>query len=203
MNVWLLYPDRDFDPQTVPLPLHEALVQDLGLEAVFSVMARGDRFLERMARQVLLAPLADPAEIRYRQDVLRDCLNQAEIVRALYRIPIQAIENKQKHWLGIFSRYPGGILSSAVQWLEMLLAMLRDLRRLADENAARFESAGFRRLFAMIQRELSEDYFNEVEAHLRALKFPGGVLMSAELGPGNEGRNYILRKPNDREANWF
>jgi DNA mismatch repair ATPase MutS len=35
------------------------------------------------------------------------------------------------------------------------------------------------------------------------VKFRGGVLMSAELGKGGRGTNYILRKPQDRKQSWL
>jgi DNA mismatch repair ATPase MutS len=35
------------------------------------------------------------------------------------------------------------------------------------------------------------------------LKFRGGVLISAELGKGNKGTNYVLRRPHDDKRNWI
>ncbi len=196
MNVFLMYPDRDYDPRA-PLPVNEAdLTQDLALETLFQAMAQGDKFLFETARQALLTGVQDLEVLRYRQEVLKDCLKNPAAVRALYQIPIDSIQNKQRHWLGIFSQYPAGVLSSAVEMLEMFVGLLRRLRQIAAEHAANFESAGFRRFFAMIEQELDEAYFAEMEAHLRQLRFRSGVLLSAELGPGNEGTNYVLRKPN-------
>jgi hypothetical protein len=55
----------------------------------------------------------------------------------------------------------------------------------------------------MIQQELDDEYFVVVERHLKELKFNNGVLLSAELGKGNEGTNYILRKRNHANQNWM
>jgi DNA mismatch repair ATPase MutS len=54
----------------------------------------------------------------------------------------------------------------------------------------------------MLRRELSDDYFAEIEAHLRRLQFQEGVLVSGRLGTGNKGTDYVLRRPK-RELNWF
>lgn len=202
MNVFLMHRDRDFDPKAPLPPSHPALVQDLELEILFKAMAQGDRYLYATARQVLLTSLDEPDEIRYRQEILQDCLNHPEVVRAIYNIPIEAARRKQRHWLGIFTRYPAGVLSSAVEMLELFFELLHTLRQIADDHAQDFTSAGFRRFFGMIQQELNDAYFAEVEAHLRELRFNEGVLMSAELGPGNEGTNYILRKPHHTNKNW-
>ena len=53
----------------------------------------------------------------------------------------------------------------------------------------------------MIQRELDDEYFAIVEAHLQELNFRNGVMISVDLGQGNEGTNYILRKP--QSTKWW
>jgi DNA mismatch repair ATPase MutS len=215
MKVFLMHRDRDFKllgeredrfPYRYVFPLsavQAALVQDLELDTLFSAMAQGDEFLFDMAKQAVFSSLDSPEAIRYRQAVLKDCLKNPATVREIYRIPIEAIENKRGGWLSILSRYPSGILSSAVQMLEMSVVQLRKLKHIADAHAEKFESEGFRRFFAMIQQELTDEYFAEVEEHLKILKFKHGVLVSAELGNGNEGRNYVLRKTNYDNGNWI
>lgn len=203
MKVFLMYPERDFEPEQ-ELPSNAAeLMQDLELNTLFEAMALGDKFLVRVAQQAVLSSLDAPGAIRYRQEILKDCLRHPDVVRQIYRIPIQAIKNKQRHWMGVFTRYPSGILSGAREMLVMFVDLLRNLRHIADEHAEQFESRGFRRFFAMIQQELDDDYFAVVTKHLRELKFRSGVLVSAELGKGNEGTNYILRKTNHNNQKWL
>jgi hypothetical protein len=203
MNAFLMHPDRDFDLGG-NLPFNEAaLEQDLELGTLYGTMAQGDKFLSDIARHALLSGVDGPEEIRYRQDVLKDCLEHPEVVRAIYRIPIQAMENKRLGWMGVYSHYPGGILSGARGMLQVFVAALRELRQIADGHAKEFESEGFRRFFGMIQRELDDEYFTVIEEHLKELAFRRGVLLSVELGKGNEGTNHILRKRNRGDRNWI
>ncbi len=203
MRVFLMYPGQDFELKQ-PLPPNAAdLIQDLELNILFEEMAQEDEFLEGVARQAVLSSLDDPAPIRYRQEILADCLKNPAVVREIYQITIQSIKNKQKHWMGIFSRYPSAILSGGVQMLEMFVGLLRHLKQLADEHGGEFESEGFQRFFGMVQRELDDEYFSEVETTLRELKFREGVLLSGEVGRGNEGTNYTLRKPRRGDLNWI
>lgn len=219
-----MYPDRDFDPEekfppgdrparqrygeakkfNFP-PIEAALVQDLELNTLFEAMAQGDEFLYEVAVPAVLSSLDAPDIITYRQEILRDCLNHPDSVRQIYRIPIAFMERKRKHLWGTWSRHssPGGILSSARGILEMSVDLLRELKRMADEHAEKFESPGFGRFFAMIQQELDDDYLAVVEEHLKALKFRRGVLISAQLGKGNEGANYVLRQPNPDDRLWL
>ncbi len=203
MKVFLMYPDRDFDPKQKRPSNEAALMQDLELNTLFKAMSQGDEFLFEVGKQTILSSLEAPEAIRYRQEILKDCLYHPEIVRQIYRIPIRSLENRRRHWMGIFSRYPSGILSGALQMLDMFVGLLRELKQIADEHAEGFESQGFRRFFAMIQQELDDNYFAVVERHLKELRFSRGVLISAELGNGNEGTNYILRKTNHNNQNWM
>ncbi|MCL6431412.1 MAG: DNA mismatch repair protein MutS [Anaerolineae bacterium] len=201
MKAFLMYRDRDFDPDEKLPPNADALMQDLELNTLLEAMARGDEFVFAICRQALLTGLDDPEAIRYRQDILRDCLKNAAVVRELYQIPIEAMVNKRNSYLGIFSiHYASGVLSNAIRLLEMFVELLRKLRRIADEHAESFQSEGFRRFCAMIAGELDDDCFVVVDTHLKALRFRGGVLLSAQLGQGNEGTGYVLRKPPRRQA---
>lgn len=203
MKVFLLFPDRDFDPEQ-KLPYHpDELVQDLGLEALFEAMAAGDKFLYDIARQVVLSPLTDLDVIRYRQEILQDCLNHPDVVRAIYQIPIRAREMRQRQWLGIFGTSPSSVLVGARNMLKMHVGLLKELKQIADQYAPAFTSRGFQRFFRMIQEELDDAYFAVVEEHLKALEFRDGVLLRAELGRGNEGTNYILCKPHSNGPNWL
>lgn len=203
MKAFLLYPDRDFDMEQ-PLPWQApALIQDLELNTLFNAMALGDEFLLSVAPKVVLSSLTDLNIIRYRQNILKDCLNHPAIVRSIYDLAVASIEGEKKAYWGIFSKYPPAILDRAIQVLKLFVSMLRQLRTIAEEQAGHFESEGFTTLFAMLQQELSDDYFAEIEDHLKRLKFRDGVLISAELGQGNKGINYVLRKPPEVKLNWW
>jgi DNA mismatch repair ATPase MutS len=225
MKAFLMYRDRDFDPAQVLsrkerasraasaeeaaklqqlLPWNaEALTQDLGLEVLFNAMAANDPFLFDVAKLALLSSVIDPDTIRYRQRIFADCLKNSSVVTELYSIAIEAIEKERKNYFSYFARYPSGILHRAVDVLQMFVAMLRKLRSIADQHARDFESDGFSRLFAVLSAELSDAYFAEIESHLRRLKFRTGVLVSAELGKGSKGENYILRSPNEDPRGWI
>jgi hypothetical protein len=202
MKVFLMYRDRDFDLEQALPPNEGALTQDLELNTLFSAMAMGDPFLFQVVRRAVLTGSSDPDTIRYRQDILKDCLENPAIVREMYRISIESIENKKKRWLGIFSRSPSGVLYSSLEMLKMFVELLKKLKNIADEHAEKFESEGLTTFFATIQKELDDEYFATVQDHLRELEFRDGVLLSVELGTGNEGTGYMLGKPSHKK-NWI
>jgi DNA mismatch repair ATPase MutS len=178
----------------------DVLAQDLELETLWSAMAAGDDFLYETAKRVLLASLTDPAAIVYRQRVLADCIEHADVVRQIYDLAIEALDSERKVgglWHGAG---PDRILSRSVSVLKLHVDVLKRLRKVADDQQVRFSSDGFRRFFAMLSDELADEYVQEVEQHLRQLEFKRGVLESARLAKGNKGRRYMVRRP--REQRW-
>jgi hypothetical protein len=203
MKAFLMYRDHDFDLDAALPQNSEALIQDLELNTLFHAMAQGDRYLYDVARTAVLQFLRDEDEVRYRQDVLRDVLANSLVCRQLYDLTIEVgvRENKLNAWM--YLRSPSSILARSVQVLQMFVVMLKQLKGIGTYNAQRFSSEGFKTLFAMLDRELKDDYFMKIEDHLRRLKFPDGVWVSAVLGKGNKGADYTLRRPKDRAKSWI
>ncbi len=203
MKAFLMYDDRDFDPQA-PLPPNAAeLVQDLGLEVLFEAMSDGDPFLQEVARNAVLTSLTEPSEILYRQQILTDAMAHPEVVRGLYGLAVEAIEREKRIWGWMTTKYPNELLHRSVEVLELFADMLGRLRQVADEHGPGFQSTGFCRFFAMVRTELDDEYLRRVRDRLARLAFRGGVLMSADLGPGNRGVHYVLRKPPDARGGWL
>ncbi len=205
MKPFLMYRDRDFDLQR-ELPLNEsALTQDLDLDTLFNAMALGDKFLLEVARKTVLSGLSDLGTIVYRQNILEDCLKNSSLVKDIYDIAVESIESKKKHYYWFFGRHPSpsSLLPASVGVMQMLLGFLKRLKNIAEKHADKFESAGFTTFFAMLNKELDDEYLAIVQDHLTELKFRNGVLMSAELGRGNKGLHYVLHKPQDQKQSWL
>jgi hypothetical protein len=211
MKAHLLYPRRDFDWRTplqaaaireaarnrrqirmqdfdrrAGLPWNdEALTADLGLETLFETMANGDDCIFEVSRRVVLGGVrGDLATIRHRQAILRDCLNQKAAARELYAI------------------YPDSVLRYAAETMTDFLASLRKLRIFADLHAERFTADGWKTLFETLQRELDDGFFSRAQIHITQLGFRDGVLLTARLGEGNKGSDYVLRHLPPRQGTW-
>jgi len=204
MKALLMHRDRDFDIHQA-LPWNAtALTQDLELETLCKAMSGGDEFLFDIARRVLLCGLQnDRASILYRQDCLKDCLNNPDVVRDMYNLIVATLEAARREWWGLASKYPSSVLYSSNDVLSAFVVVLRRLRTIAEEHGSRFQSEGFTKLFAMFATELNEEYLSRIQSELVALRFRKGVLFSTQLGESNESTNLVLRRPRAKKRNWL
>jgi hypothetical protein len=206
MKVLLLHPDRDPAIGSGPGPGATDLVRDLGLDRLFAAMARRDDAILASARTCVLAPLAHPDEIVWRQHALADCTVDPNLTRDLYDLAGQTLEEHRKLNLWGVNRSPESLRYSSVQSLEMLLDRLVRLRRLMEERGAAMASPAWSRLRSMLVDELDDAYVKTVREHLGELGLGRGVFMSAQLGRANRGTAYLLHRSHqerwrDRVAN--
>jgi DNA mismatch repair ATPase MutS len=203
MHAFLMEKERNFDLHQ-PLPSQaQEVIQDLELQTLFNTMAHGDPLLLDVAQKAFLLSRDDLDTIDYRQRVLQDCLNNAATVRSIYALAVEAIEREKHYYWGFFRDYPDAILHRSVDVMQMFLGVLKKLTSIVHESADCFVSEGFSTLFAMLRTELDDAYFATVQEHLKTLTFRGGVLISAILGMGNKGENYVLRKPLNHAQPWI
>jgi hypothetical protein len=203
MKVYLMFPDRDFDPEAQESGFPDDTARDLELDRLWGAMGGGDAFLRGIARAAVLAPTRDPDTIVYRQRALSDCRRNPEQTRQLYQIAVDAVELRR----GIFGmpvhNHPGIELSHAVRHLNELVGQLdrlREFRRVLDRE---FASPAFRGLSATISRELDDPYMADLRFILRELAFPGGMLMSAGVGDGGQVAGQVLRRARRENRRWY
>lgn len=201
MKPHLLYPDRDLDLST-ELPINaEDLVGDLQLDVLIHSMAGDDGLVARVAERAILRGLTDPAEIRYRQGILRDFLERPDILEFLYAAAGEALAGRKNLWGYTFHK-PSSVVAGALRYLEMFVGHLKALRSFADDHKAVVRSDGLVALFGSLQAELSDDYFATVQEHLDNLKFREGMLLEARLAGDNTGEGYLLLYPGQGKRTW-
>jgi DNA mismatch repair ATPase MutS len=224
MKVLLMHRDKDFDLYQLPSPNRNvrrqefdretllrallwnapSLIQDLELDTLLHAMAGGDEFVFEVAQQAILTGLKNDLDtMLYRQSILRDCLKNPTVVRRMYAFLTAAIDQTRRQWWALSSDYPASMLYSAIDMLKTSIGALRTLRGVAEQNTMDFEAEGFKSLFAMLRKELTEEYLATIKEHLKELKFRKGVLLSAQLGESNEGTKYMLRKSHAKEPSWL
>jgi hypothetical protein len=196
MRALLMYDDRDFDPDRDEQPGDADLIQDLDLATLWAAAAGGDKIIHASIRTATLAGLTDPAQIVYRGQTLADCLAQPVVVRDLYELAGQAIDQeRQIYRASFFSQSSAALLNRSVTAMHRFVVILQRLHGLSEQHAAAFTSPAFTRFFATLDAELDDGYFAEIAEHLRTLRFRDGLLASTHLGRHSQGVDYVLRVP--------
>ncbi|MDP4240497.1 MAG: DNA mismatch repair protein MutS [Bacteroidota bacterium] len=205
MKAFLMFEKTNFSMQQKLAWNEEALIQDLELNTLFNGMAQGDDFIFEVAKKAVLSGVYnDVNTILYRQNTLRDSLNNASIIKKMYKISVEAIKSNNKSYLSEFSLvYPTTTLQNAVGVMQLFVKFLQQLRTIADNHSDNFHSEGFTMLFAMLKKELDDEFFTRVKNHLQELKLENGILLSAELGKGNKGKHWILHRFKAKRECWF
>ncbi|MHB1151167.1 MAG: MutS-related protein [Eubacteriales bacterium] len=195
MKAYLLFRDRNYNIKQPQMHGKDFLTSDLELKNIIAAMSKGDDVIAEVSASVLFCPLQNPADIKYRQDVLQDCIKNSETVRAFYSIAIETLkrESKSFSWLST-NQSLTSIFSSAANLLRIFMEMLLKLRQSADAAGSNFTSKGFCDFLAMLKSELSDDFFKEAEEHLSEIKHTDGMVISSRLGSYNQGTGYVLRR---------
>ncbi|MFF5083205.1 hypothetical protein ACFY36_39690 [Actinoplanes sp. NPDC000266] len=175
--------------------LAESVAEDLGLSTVIDAMAAGDPDIAGAARRVLLSGPIDPAGVAYRQDILDDCVREPELGRELYELAGRALEAQRAAARAVFFDTPETLLNQATATLSSFVDLLRELRSLAARYEPRVSSAGFRQFFTMVGDQLNEEYLGSAAESIGQLGLRGNLLVSAQLGSGNQSEQFVVRRP--------
>ena len=195
MKANLMYKNKDFDINEVKCFDTKTLSSDFELQHIIDAAAKGDKTIKSVITAALFCPLSEKEDIEYRQEALKDALSNKALVTGLYKL-LQATFERSKNtwgWLSV-TQSPSATFTRAGDLIDIYTNALMEIRKTADENAGSFKSEAFRNLFAMLQTELNDEYFREVQTHLSEIKNNNGLLISADLGSWNQGINYTLRR---------
>ncbi len=187
--------DRDYEEQWASLPhIQRMVIQDLELEILFQSMAQGDRYLYEVAKNAVLLSVPDTDTILYRQGILKDCIRNLDVIREIFRICDETIEEYFKELTWYSGKSADSVRGTSIRALTLFTGKLVVLRKVAEDHGGMFESEGFREFFAMLKRELTDEYLLCLNTTLKELSLPAGACITAELGKGNKGINYTLQR---------
>ncbi|OJU26661.1 MAG: hypothetical protein BGN91_09630 [Nitrobacter sp. 62-13] len=203
MKAFLMHPDRVFNAEPPSPKATIPYAQDLELNVLLDAAAAGDYYL----RDIIAVACAhawenDIATVLYRQAILKDCLANPVIVRQFYAIATEPFSRDHSWSFSLYGRDAASRVSSGVHTLQSSLDVLARLRDTCIRHADRFTSAGFKRFFTTLERDLDDTYLGAARVDLNNLTFNNGLLLSAQVGDGGKAIGTMLRKPQPRDLSW-
>jgi len=175
------------------------LERDLDLEILFDTMAAGDPYIRDVCRKTILNSLKDQETILWRQDVLRDAINNQNLVREIYTTIVETVNQakKQLFWIDR-SGDPEFVIHESINLLKLYFKAIERVREMGRGVLPLIRSQGFRQLFDMLLNEFDQEYVGMISEHLRNLGFPRGIPVRGGLGMGNSLTGYTLIVPETR-----
>ncbi len=193
---------RQADCRSPAASAHKDLIRDLNLDTVFHTMADGDDYLFETVRQLVPELLSNAEAIRYRQEVLKDALRNASVVKTLYRFASDAVEGaivyRDANQPGYAQMVPmSEKLQHAVGLLDFLLERAAGLKILTSRSSHLFISNGMKAFCERVDTEFSEAFLGEAVAKvadLKSLSAEGRMVLASRLGVGLKGTAHVFRR---------
>lgn len=191
MKVNLLYRDKNLERIEIG-EIEKNLLKDLGLDIIIEEMSNGEEATKEIVTQVLIQPLTDQSEIIYRQEIVKDALENINLFKVLNKLANDVIESKRRALFWIMNKKPSSVLFSNVRMLEILIDHLLKLKRIL-ENPGHVHSQGLKKLIEHTKTTLTQDYVDQLKQLLKTLEFREMMSFSAKLGVANRLSNFVLR----------
>lgn len=209
MNLNLLYRDREWG-SAAPYRDWLSITKDLELNSLFKAaetdnvvrtkriadIAKGDPYLGQAVKRVMAVPLKTAEEIRYRQDILKDCFTKQGMVDELYRLSTRVLSEWDR--LGRKNNAAGevgtkGKLITDIKVFKLLVDGMRDVKKTVLSNRAGLESEGWQGLCERLENEFSDERQTNLYIFLDSMSF------YSDIYENERKRNeYLVRIPKMR-----
>lgn len=188
MNAYLLYQDREW-MNAKPYFDEKSIIQDLGLRILYMMAARKvirengvvksidapDVVIEETMKKVMLVPLESEAEILYRQEILKDCLEQEEFIISLYEQTGELL----KRWNGLGrrtreragSRNAAANLVTDIHVLQLFVQGLGRMKELFVRYEGKLQSDGLLQLRERLYEVFSDQKQEDLQQILEDISF--------------------------------
>lgn len=188
MNVFLLYPNREW-VYTGKYFDASSIIRDLELNTIFStagtdiitdrkklpVIGKEDLYLTETMKKVVMVPLQNEEEIKYRQDIIKDFITKEDLIRDMYELLSQMMvtwdsygrkTNENRH-----GSNPSIILSNEIKIMKMFTDTYSELKILLTRYNAEYTSAGLQRFCERFLSEFTDDFKENMYKLLNDISF--------------------------------
>ena len=206
MKVHLLYKDEDLrikDNIYTSSVIEEktALFEDLEINNIISTMSNNDSLIEEASRFILSTPLNDIDKINYRQNTIKDALDNKDAIKELYNICKETSEEVRYSRYSLDTTFLSSLFSASVGLITIYLKRLKETRNICTKYIKKFSSTSFTTLFNLIIDDFSDSFINDAQKFLLHMNEGEGTLISAKFGSFLQGTSYTYRKNKNEKFN--
>ena len=193
MKTGLLFKDKPFRLRELN-DFDKALIDDLELELIIKEASDKSKIIRNVFENVLLSPLVDKDLILYRQEILKDAINNKVQIMKLYDLINVAIYNiKDKFRFGIIDNSPSSVVRTSVDMMKYAFEQIEFAREyLVYFNDVK--SLGLKNFIDDMNSTFDPKTIAKARTVLNGMDFENGYMMSAELDSTMTENNYIFHR---------
>ena len=178
----------------------DSLIGDLGLNPILNAMSSGDQFLLKNSTTFILNSLNSIENIKYRQQVMQDFIEHRDYADKIYNITVSFITEAQKQFFW-FSDNASLSMQISIGIIKLFSEKIAEIREIIGNMIGEAKSTGLKKFYSTVSDTFGPEYMATILENLERLQFKDGITMSVSLGMGNEGKDYILHKPDTGKKN--
>lgn len=164
---------------------------DFKCEVLLNAMANQDKFIYDCVQHVMEHRLETKEEIHYRQEVIKDCINQQDVIFQIYQVTEAAIQEIiLNHRYILINDYPSIVLNNCIQKLRDYVKKYTEIKKSLLERKEKFHSKGFRTLIEKIEQVITPEFVKKVEEMMNRLEKNDRLTLEASLGVGYRAIDY-------------
>lgn len=172
MNVFLLYPDHEwkegrtyFDKQCILRELNIKTLLEMtsgkkqSESGLMQSVFEDDIFLEKTMEKIMMEPLETKQDIKFRQEIIKDCIANGAFIQELYKFAFDTMEDWKRLGRRVANsnnRDTGANLVSEIYVLRLFVERLSQLKTLVEKEEFEFHSEGLRKFVNRLQMDFSE-----------------------------------------------
>jgi len=175
----------------------EDLSRDLELEKIIEVMAQRDGLVAKECERVITLSRTDIPSIKYRQEAVKDAIQNRSAVLNAYRFTGEVVEETKRAAFLVSYDNAESVVHETASGLRVMIGAFRGLRGIL--NGAAFSSEAFRELVKSVEENADDAFISSASELLSYLNFGSSTEFSAQLGTGNTLRDPVFLVP-EREG---
>ncbi len=202
MKVSLLFKDKAMDWKKS----HKVdnCFDDFKFTVLLDAMADGDRLIYDCSEKVMMCRLTSKEQILYRQNVLKDCIRNQELILKLYEILTGVMKDtiQNKKYIKL-NDYPSVVLSDSKEKLRYYMDKYMLIGKTMEENESRFYSEGFISFIKDFKEKVRPGFLQKMNEMMSFLDNTEAISVNASVGVAYQGSNYRLNKDSEPCPSFF
>ena len=185
------------------------LCADLGLDALLDAMAGNNQAIKDSVQKILFeSPAANETDIIYRQQILKDALDCAEIFRETFNAldaGLNVYEDTRRKSQPGYARFTTvtARLQAAAQLAELVFKLAREIHGHMKKLSASAASAGLKRYAKEFTEFYTDDFIDEALHECAAIGLiteGSRIVLGVKPGRGMKGAGYTIRSIDSIDA---